>query len=938
MLCSQCQTIVPAIHDEYSHSCLTRHHVTFQDLIRSADEGCELCQVFRPSVERVMQSRDDVTYPNRGYGWNDTDPFKDFSPKQQYVVMGDEDEKYGSKVYYVDYGTHFELHTLNEGKKEHDFKVRKKAQIKDESSDFENETTNKINPWDSIQRSQERDWLQNHYLDNHEIFQWLFLTSGLVRTGPEQLWIDRRYHAGCANDRGIVSAGQRESISSFKLTAGSVCLPRYGGDFCYQDRHVGGLQQLAVLFPGLWKWPCRFLGDFEFYNTSGASRRAAQPWRDIVTRSLQPHANSPESFAILQRWLSDCRNNHSHCGTSPVTDTVPPPRLINVGSPDGSQNPYLQVLDDEEILPYTTLSHCGDWPNMESGGFFKLSTYNYESSQLRIRLGELTRNLQDAIVTTRALSISHLWVDVLCIIQDSPEDRAKEASKKEQYFANAELNIAATASPNPQHGILNSRDLALHSVSLTGDADGLGVRPLAEDVFSLVKEPWLLQERSSISVKPLSLQGHAFLERITSKRTVHFTEQQMIWQCQTCLVGEDGQIGEDRDRFERLCSKRPFDIHLGLPMRQITGTNENEHCRDPDIALSSPVEGYTGVKYSLDEALMDTKWYGLLEEYTQRSVYEASDRLPLLSHFAKQIHGRTNASYLAGLWAIEGQIPFRSLLWYCKGKGATANNGSPSWTWSSVVGAITHPAQDMHRMDHPGARCEWLPPRAQSQRLVISYPYMDSQIQILSAETRPTTADIYGKVEGGEIRITGLVHSYAGAHEWDFSAERGHSRQIDISHSPDLPEGEVVSSRKTFFLKEQTDAEKVDDTAKNNKDEHNENQEEMQFTLTEYLDTINPSDVQWKTEKHLLLLVAEFRDELDSSCKPCITPSDSIEFIILRYHASRDETTDCYTRIGTAKLQRKNREKGMIAPAGLWGVHSAYTAENGWNRKTLILV
>ena len=155
---------------------------------------------------------------------------------------------------------------------------------------------------------------------------------------------------------------------------------------------------------------------------------------------------------------------------------------------------------------------------------------------------------------------------------------------------------------------------------------------------------------------------------------------------------------------------------------------ENEHHRypDPNMGLSSPIEGHTGVKYSLDEALMDTNWYDLLKEHSKRTINNAENILPYLSPLASRTHKQTYAKYLAGLWALDGKILFRSLLWYCKKRGRPASNGSPSWSWSSVLGEISHPAQWMYRMDHLGARLEWLPSNAKKQDNILTYPYPDS--------------------------------------------------------------------------------------------------------------------------------------------------------------------------------------------------------------------
>ncbi len=110
--------------------------------------------------------------------------------------------------------------------------------------------------------------------------------------------------------------------------------------------------------------------------------------------------------------------------------------------------------------------------------------------------------------------------------------------------------------------------------------------------------------------------------------------------------------------------KSPFKISLVTPLREITSANENEHGRHPDLTLPAPIKGHTGVKYSLDEALNDIGWYGLLEEYTKRSHTYPTDLLFAMSALAGEVQKLTKATYLAGLWALDAQIPIRSLLWY----------------------------------------------------------------------------------------------------------------------------------------------------------------------------------------------------------------------------------------------------------------------------------
>ncbi|PVH85045.1 heterokaryon incompatibility, partial [Cadophora sp. DSE1049] len=68
-------------------------------------------------------------------------------------------------------------------------------------------------------------------------------------------------------------------------------------------------------------------------------------------------------------------------------------------------------------------------------------------------LAELPKTFRDTVVVTRRLGIRYLWIDSLCIIQDSSMDWARESSKMQGVYAGAILNISADASTNSDVGL-----------------------------------------------------------------------------------------------------------------------------------------------------------------------------------------------------------------------------------------------------------------------------------------------------------------------------------------------------------------------------------------------------------------------------------------------------------------------------------------------------
>ena len=145
-----------------------------------------------------------------------------------------------------------------------------------------------------------------------------------------------------------------------------------------------------------------------------------------------------------------------------------------------------------------------------------------------ISIAALPRNFQDAIIVTRMLNIRYLWIDSLCIIQDSNEDWLKESAEMGEIYKHSFVTIAATNAENSAAGFLQKRIAEFNcDIQLKEDV-GLQVciRPRIEWYSSaeiggpLTKRAWVLQER------------------LLAKRILHFGAQQIMWQCKSKTLAE----------------------------------------------------------------------------------------------------------------------------------------------------------------------------------------------------------------------------------------------------------------------------------------------------------------------------------------------------------------------------------------------------------------
>ena len=86
-----------------------------------------------------------------------------------------------------------------------------------------------------------------------------------------------------------------------------------------------------------------------------------------------------------------------------------------------------------------------------------LSTLTRSDMLRGIATSALPQTIQDAITVTRKLGLRYLWVDALCIIQDSALDRDTELTKMDRIYQNAQLTKSAASAERSQDGFLANR-------------------------------------------------------------------------------------------------------------------------------------------------------------------------------------------------------------------------------------------------------------------------------------------------------------------------------------------------------------------------------------------------------------------------------------------------------------------------------------------------
>ena len=180
-----------------------------------------------------------------------------------------------------------------------------------------------------------------------------------------------------------------------------------------------------------------------------------------VPRALPTGLEDPDMFNLAKTWLRECRQTHRSCG-APIS-SFNPTRLAHIVN----KNLVRVVLSQEQTSyhSYATFSHC--WGKAKT---VKLLKANMQVLLHGIPILDLPLSYKEAILVCQALDISYIWIDSLCIIQDSKGDWTREAAVMQDVYQNSILNICASASAENSEASFQCRDTSL-------------IVPLEVDVF-----------------------------------------------------------------------------------------------------------------------------------------------------------------------------------------------------------------------------------------------------------------------------------------------------------------------------------------------------------------------------------------------------------------------------------------------------------------------
>lgn len=184
-----------------------------------------------------------------------------------------------------------------------------------------------------------------------------------------------------------------------------------------------------------------------------------------LPKALPASTDDSETLQLMRYWLQTCLERHSDCREQ--TEAKLPTRVINIGSNSDKQPPYVMETHGRSGT-YVTLSHrWGHPPPLET----KLS--NLERHKDAVPLADIPPTFKEAFQLLRFLGIRYIWIDSLCIIQDSEMDWATEAAKMAEFYSKSLFTLSATSARSSVDGLFRKSGARSHVLFQCNLGEGL---------------------------------------------------------------------------------------------------------------------------------------------------------------------------------------------------------------------------------------------------------------------------------------------------------------------------------------------------------------------------------------------------------------------------------------------------------------------------------
>jgi hypothetical protein len=359
------------------------------------------------------------------------------------------------------------------------------------------------------------------------------------------------------------------------------------------------------------------------------------PFSSVQPTRTAPHIGlriiCPEKFDrnFVKDSISYCSTNHISACQPHIIDAPDFFRLIDCES--------RQVIVAQPGCEYLALSYVWGTKTRTSIG----------------RLGDLDncpKVIIDSMDVTLNLSFRYLWIDRYCIDQLDDEDKQHQIRQMDLIYANAVATIIAAAGDDPEYG--------LPGVNGTLRKHQPQIHVCGHLLASTLPHP-----SRSVSDSKWTTRGWTYQEGILSKRRIVFTDDQVIFECNSMHTAESQAL--------------PLDVLHTIDKRRF-----RKEVRHGAFRWKTP----------------DLNIMHFVAEFSKKELTHPADALNAMQGiFQMFLKAKTPIYHIEGVPLVPHQLlafdPEKSFIqglsWYHKNPGERRPE-FPSWSWTGWTGQLAN--------------------------------------------------------------------------------------------------------------------------------------------------------------------------------------------------------------------------------------------------------
>lgn len=318
----------------------------------------------------------------------------------------------------------------------------------------------------------------------------------------------------------------------------------------------------------------------------------------------------------------------------------------------------IETSETKPSGPYASFSH-----RWGSSHMFRCLLKNIDILKERLPVPDLPLAFQEVFQVFRFLEVKYVWIDSICIVQDSDSDWLREASLMMKVYQQACINLAATVSSNSQHASLfkkrNPDTLMLMPFEI-GNGILNGQYQAIEAI--LYRESW----DRTIERAALNTRGWVLQERLLSSRVAHFTTNQIVWDCLSCATSESIPFGA-----------------LAQPLIKTVWIGHKQDSRVYHIPEAD------------DEILGE--WATVVNAYSRCHFTFDIDKTIAMDGIISVFEGRLGKRFICAMSSTQIEM---QLCWFASESSSTChsrNDMAPTWSWVSITGPVDMPQVDLYK-------------------------------------------------------------------------------------------------------------------------------------------------------------------------------------------------------------------------------------------------